>query len=410
MFLFSASASLASGCPAHIKLESSGSTSHPQNINLNDNFDILNTNDDPFVRISTNEKIAIVQLIVHYQQPVLQALRVMTGRHRYMSARDSNEVLKNADTLRSEFLAHKCSEACLILRSEARLGGLNPPLLTSNETKQHLFFSRSKQKSLHLKDNSRKVPRLSVESTASSTHFPILLSQSDKDDIVTEFCEATNNSALRRREFSFCGKLEAIACTKLRAIKELDISLLDTAVAELRLSSRQPRIETFHQRTLINNSYVLCYLCDSAVKKQSFTSIPLRSYANGLWIGQIPEELKDLTFLEEQCIARARATKCMYKLTLGPTGQLAARGNVCILPQDTASVLPAMPVPLFQLREEICVILISSPDTEVTYDMLRRSPLLVRRHKVQTALFWLIKNNPLYMDLNKNAIIENLPA
>ncbi|KAJ7318468.1 hypothetical protein DFH08DRAFT_714682 [Mycena albidolilacea] len=130
----------------------------------------------------------------------------------------------------------------------------------------------------------------------------------------------------------------------------------------------------------MNGSYVLCHLCNSAVNKRCFHSISLRSYANGFWIGKVPEELQKLTFLEEQCIARARATRCMYKLTLGPTDQLAARGNVCILPQDTASVLSAMPVPLFQLQDEICVILVGSPDTEATHDMLKRSPLLVRRH------------------------------
>ncbi|KAJ6512276.1 hypothetical protein DFH09DRAFT_890778, partial [Mycena vulgaris] len=145
-----------------------------------------------------------------------------------------------------------------------------------------------------------------------------------------------------------------------------------------------------------NGSYILCHLCNSAVKKKAFVSIPLRSYANDLWIGPVPEELKDLTFLEEQCIARARATKCMYKLTLGPSGQLAARGNVCILPQDTASFLSAIPVPLFQLQDEICVILVGSPNTDVTQDMLKCSPLLVRRHKIRTALFWLIEHNSLY--------------
>ncbi|KAJ6505149.1 hypothetical protein C8R45DRAFT_791046, partial [Mycena sanguinolenta] len=123
------------------------------------------------------------------------------------------------------------------------------------------------------------------------------------------------------------------------------------------------------------------------------------SYANGLWIGNVPEELKELTFLEEQCIARARATRCMYKLVLGPSGQFAARGNVCILPQDTASFLSAMPVPLSQLRDEICVILVGAPDAEVTQDMLRKSPLLVRREKLRKALFWLIAHNPLYKDL-----------
>ncbi|KAJ6494442.1 hypothetical protein C8R45DRAFT_760276, partial [Mycena sanguinolenta] len=150
------------------------------------------------------------------------------------------------------------------------------------------------------------------------------------------------------------------------------------------------------------------HLCNLSVSKNKFQTLPLRSYANGLWTGDVPDELRDLTFLEEQCIARARATKCMYKLTLGPTGQLAARGNVCILPQDTTSFLNAMPVPLFKLRDEICVILVGSPTTEVTYDMLKRSPLLVRRAKIQNAPFWLMENNPLYADLTRGAVLENL--
>ncbi|KAJ7156567.1 hypothetical protein C8R43DRAFT_883891 [Mycena crocata] len=140
----------------------------------------------------------------------------------------------------------------------------------------------------------------------------------------------------------------------MRAVNDLDISLLDKAVAELREKSCQPRVESFDKASLIDGSYVLCHLCNSAVSRKAFRSIPVRSYANGLWIGRVPEELQDSTFLEEQCIARVRATKCMYKLTLGPTGQLAARGNVCILPQDTASLSTAMPVPLFQLQDEIC--------------------------------------------------------
>jgi hypothetical protein len=67
----------------------------------------------------------------------------------------------------------------------------------------------------------------------------------------------------------------------------------------------------------------------------------------------------------------------MFKLSLGPSGQFAARGNVCILPQDTTSLVSAMPIPLFRLRDEICVILVGSPDAPVTHDMLKKSLLLV---------------------------------
>ncbi|KAJ7031469.1 hypothetical protein C8F04DRAFT_960202, partial [Mycena alexandri] len=98
----------------------------------------------------------------------------------------------------------------------------------------------------------------------------------------------------------------------------------------------------------------------------------------------------------------------MYKLSIGPLGQMAARGNVCILPQDSSSFVAAMPAPLFRIRDEICVILVGSPDTEVTQIMLRKSPLLVRRECIRRALFWLIENNPLYADLNKISVLENL--
>ncbi|KAJ7859880.1 hypothetical protein B0H13DRAFT_1639833 [Mycena leptocephala] len=138
-----------------------------------------------------------------------------------------------------------------------------------------LLLESRKRKAVPLRNSSRsKVPRLSFETSASSIAFPIILSQGEKDEIVHEFCAATNNALLKRYECSFCGKFESADRTKI---------------------------------------------------------IPLRSYANGFWIGKVPEELQNLTFLEEQCIARARATRCMYKLTLGPTSQLAARGNVCIL-------------------------------------------------------------------------------
>ncbi|KAK6977393.1 hypothetical protein R3P38DRAFT_2411670, partial [Favolaschia claudopus] len=165
-----------------------------------------------------------------------------------------------------------------------------------------------------------------------------ILSQSEKDQIVHEFRECTNNESLKRYECSFCGKFELAIDVKMRRLGELDISVLNHAVQSLRESSHQPRIEVFKPSTIIDGcSYVLCHLCNLSVSHNKFQTLPLRSYANGLWIGDVPPELRGLTFLEEQCIARARATRCMYKIKLGPSGQLAARGNVCILPQDTSS-------------------------------------------------------------------------
>jgi hypothetical protein len=266
---------------------------------------------------------------------------------------------KNAEALRAHFLAHECTSACLITESEATLAELNSDVsLSTTEVQQCALVlglrsgTRKRKGVFSLDHTSNKRARTSLEASTTAAHnstFPIMLSQAEKDPIVHEFRESTNNSSMKRYECSFCGKFELAMDVKMRSKDELDITLLDQAVIQLRNVCHQPQIESFNPSSLINSLYVLCHLCNSAVTRNSFCSIPLCSYANGLWIGKVPDELKDLTFLEEQCIARARATKCMYKLSLGPSGQFAARGNVCILPQDSTSFLNAMPAPLSQI-------------------------------------------------------------
>ncbi|KAJ7310996.1 hypothetical protein DFH08DRAFT_974152 [Mycena albidolilacea] len=237
--------------------------------------------------------------------------------------------------------------------SEAIRAGISPErVLNDTEYQEYSLVLNLKRKRVLAPGDPRaaKQPQTSVESHEADTSFPVILSQEEKDQIIREFRESTSNSALKRYECSFCGKLELAASVVMKSVDDLDISLLNQAVDKLRKTSSQPCIESFRRSSLIHDrNYVLCHLCNLSVSNNKFKTLPVRSYANGLWIGDVPEELMGLTFLEEQCIARARATKCMYKIHLGPGGQLAARGNVCILLQDTSSFVSAMPVPLFKL-------------------------------------------------------------
>ncbi|KAJ3804343.1 hypothetical protein F5876DRAFT_53516, partial [Lentinula aff. lateritia] len=82
-------------------------------------------------------------------------------------------------------------------------------------------------------------------------------------------------------------------------------------------------------------------------------------------------------------------------------------GNVCIFPQDPGPLATCLPPPLSQLHDEICVILVGSPDTEITIETLTRTPLLIRRLRIINALQWLQQNNPLYYDLNLDVMLVN---
>lgn len=124
----------------------------------------------------------------------------------------------------------------------------------------------------------------------------------------------------------------------------LDILLLKRAVEELRDKTNQPEIQT-HRPQSIDGCYMLCTLCrgEKLLIRHFDILISVRSYANGTWVGDIPDELQGLTFLEEQCIAHA--TCCMFKLEVGPTGQFASRGNVCVFAQDPGPLVTTLPPP-----------------------------------------------------------------
>jgi hypothetical protein len=152
-------------------------------------------------------------------------------------------------------------------------------VLTPSELQQCKLYLRSNPRKRTstaldaLDANVRKHRRSSVE--LSGTPFPIIFSQHEKDNIVREFRRATDNASLTRYECSFCGKFEKAILITMRAVKDLDISLLERAVVELRVMSGQPRIQSFDGSSVVGGSYILCHLCNSAVsrKKKSFNSL-----------------------------------------------------------------------------------------------------------------------------------------
>nr|GAT43560.1 predicted protein [Mycena chlorophos] len=360
---------------------------------------------------------------------VLELVKLAT-LHVGFSAYKPDRTKKNAKDLRADLLRHRCCDECLLRRSHAISAGvlnLAPlPRLRFLESAKLLRLrltapvARPKRKRPDdAADSSPRkkqrtvpappLPRDHVSAVGSPVpdHLFRILSWDEKCDIMHEFREATGNRAMARVECSFCGAREVLDGAAYIRTDCLDTSLLENAVARLRELFHQPRIQVFRPETLVNESYVLCADCRREVTGSEFKAIPLRSYANGLWTGLCPPELSGLTFLEEQCIARARATSCMFKLELGASGQYASRGNVCILPHDPTPFATTLPPPLSVFRDEISIILVGSPDTTVTSDMLLRTPILVRRQRIINALLWLRENNPLYGDLDVASIHRN---
>jgi hypothetical protein len=147
-----------------------------------------------------NEQNSIVRFLVDEQRVPLAILRKMATRHMQIFARGSGEKRKSVEALHTEFLAHQCAEACLVLKSEAMLAGLSPKILSPTELQQcelslGLWSNPQKRKLIAMDGNVYKRPRSSVET--SGTPFPVILSQDEKDEIVHEFRAETNNASLK---------------------------------------------------------------------------------------------------------------------------------------------------------------------------------------------------------------------
>ncbi|KAJ7159004.1 hypothetical protein C8R43DRAFT_1064291, partial [Mycena crocata] len=209
----------------------------------------------------------------------------------------------------------------------------------------------------------------------------------------------TTAEALRRAPCSFCNHEELVCDLKIWNATDLDITLLVQAVDQLRAHYNRPEIQSHR---LHNGCYQACPTCARCVTKKRFVKLPLFSWANGCWIGDIPSALVGLTYAEELVIARAHTTKCWAKINSG-TGphilnQRAASGNVCIHPHEITNIATQLPRPMFTIYDEIVVIFVSE-DREATAETFKRTPLLVRRGRILQALEWLKHNNFLYYDI-----------
>ena len=108
---------------------------------------------------------------------------------------------------------------------------------------------------------------------------------------------------------------------------------------------------------------------------------------NNLDPGEIPEELRKLTFVEELLIALNHPIVSVYKIK---NNQYGYRGNIITFPQDISSMAKALP---------------HSIETISKYIIVRRKQcgnfidFIVNSERLRNALKWLKKNNPFYREI-----------
>ncbi|KAF6745774.1 hypothetical protein DFP72DRAFT_784205, partial [Ephemerocybe angulata] len=122
---------------------------------------------------------------------------------------------------------------------------------------------------------------------------------------------------------------------------------------------------------------------------------PKMALANSLWVGDVPDCLKDLTLAECALISRVRYNRCVVRVSQGHAKMVA---NVISFEHPSKKIYERLPVDKDELSE-VLSITYTGVDPPSDGD-LKRTPVLVRRDKVRTTLEWLKVNNKEYTDLS----------
>ena len=86
----------------------------------------------------------------------------------------------------------------------------------------------------------------------------------------------------------------------------------------------------------------ICATCHSSIQRRR---LPSGALANFRWVGTVPEQLKDLTWVEELLIARGHLIGKVVRLqNRNTTSYFGIKGHVILLPQDTTCLLDILPL------------------------------------------------------------------
>jgi hypothetical protein len=290
-----------------------------------------------------------------------------------------------------------------------------------------------------------EVERASIQTKLEKirAEWPTLVQQSLKDKIITLFREQTSSKALKTVTCASCAESCLLSQSHQVNVRDVNLDILKRPDHRLQRNSSSDIVDpTWLSIDVIpptlpcpiksmpdvlldpagvhideDSHHILLNLCRSC--KSSITSgkVPPMSLANHTVLGNVPEQLEDLTVVEEAMIARCRA-KCWIvqlkeektRIGTSPSAQRGVKGHVIIYPQRPSSISSLLPPSIDEIVTPICVIFVGSSPPSDEWLRKNATPLVVRREKVRNALTWLKSHNPLYNDIGINHhLLDSLP-
>jgi len=210
--------------------------------------------------------------------------------------------------------------------------------------------------------------------------------------IISGFCDDTRPSKFEEAGCAVCGQLVIMSdLIKLTDIKCSMDPLVRVGVTRLPRRSADDPIEEIKGPIIDTNCKHACQECIGYLEKEV---MPPMALANGLWVGEVPKELSDLTFVEQLLVSRVRSNRCIVHVLKGGWKM---RANAIMFPTPVPKLCNILPPPIEELDEVIAFMFtgVAQPTLEDT----KRTPMLARRQHISAALEWLKINYSDYADV-----------
>jgi len=234
-------------------------------------------------------------------------------------------------------------------------------------------------------------------------------SQEKLDDIISRFIDATGNKALRSVACGSCAReMNMHECDK---IPLEDIPNRHHLIPHMIHPAHNLIDGLLIYAPALGNLKATVYLCNECRNQLKNDKRPRLSLSNGMWIGDIPSQLKNLTLPERLLLAKYFPSAYIVKLFpkhknahSWDRSQLhsALKGNVSTYrldPRQVANMIDGakFPRPAKILSATIGITFVGPKGLrESTMPAMFR----VRRWRVREGLLWLKANNTLYSDID----------
>jgi hypothetical protein len=208
-----------------------------------------------------------------------------------------------------------------------------------------------------------------------------------------KFCADLTPEAVEEGACCVCGQLNRAAdLSPLESIGDYVGILTKGGYTRTQRSASGTPVLDLEGPMVLSGVNTVCSECCDSVKRGVRPKLAL---ANHLWLGEVPECLKDLTLAKQTLISHVRFNHCVVRISNGHAKMVA---NVIAFEHPAMKFYEKLPIGKNELDDVLGVFFTRiAPPSD---DDLKRMPVIVCCDKVKTALEWLKFNHKNYADLD----------